>query len=188
MSPPVPQRLLVEDTAVLLIDMQERLLQAMPPSIQERHLHQAGVLLAGALALDLPIVVTEQYPQGLGPTAALLRDRHPAMEPVAKLSFSCLEDAGARAAIEATGRGTLLVAGMETHICVFQSVRDLTAADIEVHVMADACLSRRKLDYETGLTHSARSGAHISTVESALFELMGTAECESFRAISRLVR
>jgi len=176
------------EIGVLVIDMQERLFGAMPRKIGARHAHNVEILVAGARELEIPIVVSEQYPQGLGPTLPGILESAGDTEPLTKTSFSCWNESGLREAIEASGRHTWLVAGMETHVCVYQTVRDLVDAGHRVHVITDACLSRHSHHYRNGLELCAAAGALNSNVETALFELVGGKDHEAFKKISSLVR
>lgn len=183
-----PNRLEPSRAGLLVIDVQERLLSAMPESSRQRRLGRLEALIAGAKALELPIVWTEQYPTGLGPTTPSVRAELEGIEPYAKTSFSCLGDAEIARAVQDTGRDQWLVAGMETHICVLQTVRDLREAGHAVHLVVDACWSRSPVDYEVGLERARALGAAHSTTETALFELLGEAGGEAFKLISRRIR
>jgi nicotinamidase-related amidase len=175
-------------TGLLLVDWQERLAAAMPASERD-HRQNVGHLIFLAGALGLPVVVTEQYPKGLGATLPALAETLPEGTPVlAKTTFSAWGDAAARSAIEATGRRTWLVVGMETHVCVYQTVRDLKAAGLAVQVPADAVLSRTEENWKAGLALCAAAGAIITVTEAALFDLLGEAQGETFKAISRRIR
>ena len=174
-----------DQAQVLLIDIQERLCSAMPGERLAELLNRAGALLEGAQALGLPGTVTEQYPRGLGPTVSHLRDRLNGAVVVEKVEFSgCVPEVEARLA----GRRQVLVAGMETHICVFQTVRDLAARGFQPVLCADAVLSRNELDYRVGLDLCREAGAMITTVESALFDLLGRAGTPEFKAISAAIK
>ena len=181
-------------TALLVIDVQERLFVAMDEAVRDHHLGRMIALVGGARALQMPILWTEQYPKGLGPTVGALAEALVGSEPMApmvpmaKTTFSCLGDDTIRSAVAQTGRDQWLVAGMETHICVLQTVRDLLGAGHDVHVVADACLSRSALDYGVGLDRAASLGTHISSTETALFDALGVAGGEAFKTISRLIR
>lgn len=140
-----------------------------------------GKLVAGARLLGLPVLVSEQYPKGLGHSAPELGLRD---EPrVEKRVFSAARAEG----FDLHGRRQAVVCGIETHVCVSQTVHDLLGQDLEVHVPADAVGSRHALDYERGLERLARAGAVVSTVESALFELLGGAQAPEFRDVQRLI-
>jgi nicotinamidase-related amidase len=178
-------RLRREDTAVLLVDVQERLAAAMPPAELERMLRRTAALVEGAQVLGLPVAVTEQYPKGLGPTVGVLRERLAGVAPVEKLRFSGLD---ARVVAQLAGRRQVLVAGMETHICVFQTVRQLCEEGFQPVLCADAVLSRLALDREVGLALSAGAGATVATVETVLFDMLGVAGTAEFKRISAAVR
>ncbi len=183
-----PNRLDRARTALLVIDVQERLFSAMPEDTRERSLSRLNALITGANALELPVVWTEQYPKGLGPTVPTLQSALTGVKAWPKTSFSCLGDPAIAQVIGDTGRDQWLVAGMETHICVLQTVRDLREGGNEVHLIADACLSRHPLDYDIGLKRAAALGASLSSTETALFELLGGAGGEAFKTISRSIR
>jgi nicotinamidase-related amidase len=138
-------------------------------------------LLRGARILDVPRLVSEQYPKGLGHTAAEvgLEDEHP----IEKSVFSAARADG----FDLGGRDQAIVCGIETHVCVSQTVHDLLERGIEVHVPADAVGSRHALDYERGLERMQRAGAVVSTVESALFELLERAGTPEFKAVQKLI-
>jgi nicotinamidase-related amidase len=171
--------LLVRDrTALVVVDVQEAF---------RRYASFAGVaescakLLQAARILGLPSVVTEQYPKGLGHTAPEvgLEDERP----IEKTVFSA-----ARAErFDLAGREQAIVCGIETHVCVSQTVHDLLARGVEVHVPADAVGSRHELDYARGLERLERAGAVVSTVEAALFELLERAGTPEFKALQKLI-
>lgn len=139
-------------------------------------------LVAAARILDLPTVVSEQYPKGLGHTAPEvgLTDE-PVLE---KTAFSATRAEG----FDVEDRDQIIVCGIETHVCVSQTVHDLMAQGMEVHVPADAVGSRHQLDYERGLERLERAGAVVTTVESALFELLERAGTPEFKAVQALIK
>lgn len=138
-------------------------------------------LIEGARILQVPRIVTEQYPKGLGATAQEvgLTDE----QPIEKTVFSAARATG----FDLHGRSQAIVCGIETHVCVSQTVQDLLARGLEVHVVADAVGSRHALDYERGLERLQRDGAIVSTVESVLFELLERAGTPEFKAVQRLI-
>jgi nicotinamidase-related amidase len=138
-------------------------------------------LLAGARILDVPALVSEQYPKGLGHSAPELGiEDEPRIE---KTVFSAARADG----FELGGRDQAIVCGIETHVCVSQTVHDLLEQGVEVHVPADAVGSRHAIDYERGLERLERAGAVVSTVESSLFELLGRAGTPEFKAVQKLI-
>ena len=165
--------------------------QAMPREVLDRALRQCATLLEMAVLLKLPVAVSEQYPKGLGSTVPMLKEVALKVMPPArfieKTDFS-LCGAPLFDQFLGAGRKTWIVAGLETHICVLQTVRDLCARGYVVHVPVDACVSRRKLDWKTGAAQMAKVGAVITTTETVLFDLVKRAQGEEFRALSRLVK
>jgi nicotinamidase-related amidase len=138
-------------------------------------------LVRGARILELPRIVSEQYPKGLGHTAPEVGiEQEPRIE---KTVFSAARAEG----FDLGGRTQAVVCGIETHVCVSQTVHDLLDRGIEVHVPADAVGSRHRLDYERGLERMERAGAVVSTVESVLFELLERAGTPEFKAVQRLI-
>lgn len=185
----MPARLDPARTTLLLVDWQERLFPAMPEAVRDQARAHAANLRWLAGELGLGALATEQYPRGLGHTLPDLA----LPDPIEKLSFSAMGAAGfperLGAALPGTeGPGAVLVSGMETHICVAQTCRDLIAAGYEVWLVADACLSRRKLDWRLGVERVRTDGARVVTAEGALFELVGAAGTPIFKELSRRIR
>jgi len=178
-------RLQREHAALLVVDVQEKLAAAMPQAELQRMVKRTCALVEGAGVLSLPVVYTEQYPKGLGRTVPALRERLGALVPVEKLRFSALDDA-VRAQLR--GRRQVLVAGMETHVCVYQTVRALAEEGTLPVLCADAVLSRSEIDVRVGLQLAADAGAMVATVETALFDLLGEAGTPEFKRISAAVR
>lgn len=180
-------RLRPEDSLLLVIDMQERLQPLVHDDARVRA--KARALAAGCRLLGVPVFVTEQYPKGLGETVPELRDAvaH-AGGVLEKTEFSCVANASIRARIEASGRRNVLLAGVEAHVCVLQTALDLLDLGHPVHVVEDAVGSRSPADREAGLARARRNGAEPSTVEMALFELMGTSRHPRFKDVQALVK
>jgi nicotinamidase-related amidase len=175
-------RVLQRDRAALLvIDVQE----AFRPAVGEFETvaRNAGVLVQAARELDLPVVVTEQYPQGLGETVPEVAEHLEGIERHAKTVFSAARADG----FGLDGRDQALVCGIEAHVCVEQTVQDLLDREVEVHVAADAVTSRTALNRRLGLEKMERSGAWVTSTEMALFELLGEAGTPEFKAIQKLV-
>jgi nicotinamidase-related amidase len=173
--------------AVLVVDIQSRLTPAMPPETLARVVKYTRALVGAARELDLPVLATEQYPKGLGPLIPEVRELLPG-PPLEKVHFSCGADPAFAAALERTGRRQVIVCGMETHVCVFQTVRDLVAAGYEVHVCADAVSSRSEEHRRVGLELCREAGAVISLAETAIFDLLHRAATDEFRKVSPLVK
>ncbi len=171
--------------ALLVVDLQERLGAAMPADRLQRVINRTRAAIEGAKALGLPIIVTEQYPKGLGPTISAVKELIPSFSPVEKLEFSALVPAVLQQLVP---RPSVLVVGMETHVCVFQTVRALQEAGMTPYLAVDAVLSRTQIDYETGLELCRDAGAKMTTVEAALFDALGKAGGPEFKAISAAVK
>lgn len=186
---PESMRLDRAQAAVLVIDIQERLLAAIAEDQRPGVLRGAALLIQGAGHLGLPVLVTEQYPRGLGPTAEPVRAALPAaVRPIEKTHFSCLGAPAVQAALQQLGRRQILLCGMESHVCVYQTARDLLAAGHAVFVVKDAVASRTAQNLQVGLSLMERAGAVLTSVEAALFDLLGCAGTAEFKAISALVK
>ena len=174
-----------QDGILLVVDVQARLAPAMaePAAVLAR----AAVLLAAAERLAVPIVVTEQYPQGLGPTDSRLE--LPATARVfAKTSFSAARDAAILAHLRELGRSQIVLCGMETHVCVLQTALDLRSQGFTVAVAADAVGSRAEVRRELGLERMRAAGVVVVDSEMVVFEWLGDAGAPAFRELSRLIR
>lgn len=168
------------DSALVVIDMQERLAAVMPA--RESVVRAAGILLQAAARLNIPVLVTEQYPQGLGATVPEVAAKLPeGSMRVEKTSFS------ACAALPLT-RPQVVLAGMEAHVCVLQTALELAAAGREVFLVGDAVCSRTEANYFNALARAQAAGIVVTNVESVLFEWLRDAAHEHFRALSRLIR
>jgi nicotinamidase-related amidase len=173
-----------ETSRLLIVDVQDKLLPLIP--VAERLVHNCRRLLDGAKIVSVPAFATEQYPKGLGRTKAELAER---LGPIPdKVCFSCVPALGWGTASELTDdRDQIVVAGMETHVCVLQTVLDLIAGGFRVHVPADAVASRSEMDWQIALERMASSGATITTVESVLFEWCRQAGTPVFKEIQKLI-
>jgi nicotinamidase-related amidase len=179
------QRLLDRrDAALLVIDVQERINGVM---VDDSHLPRLDALVEGCRVLGTPIIATEQYPKGIGPTVDPLADKLPA-SPIEKETFSCLREPAARDAIQNAGRHQIVVTGIEAHVCVLQTVVDLLSDGYEVHVPHDAVNSRRPSDKRWSLHRMAAAGAVITSTESVLFELLERAGTDEFKVVSGLIK
>lgn len=175
-----------KDTALVIVDMQDRLLPAM--ANQETIIKHAQILINAAKILQLPLIFTEQYPKGLGHTLPALRELAPEAQVIEKLSFSCARTDDFSKALKSTGATQILLCGIEAHVCVLQTALDLSASGYQVHIAADAVSSRTPENRENALERMQRAGIIITNRESALFELLDCAGSEEFKAISRLIR
>jgi nicotinamidase-related amidase len=178
-------RLKRDQASLLVVDIQERLTAAMERDALDRMLNRTNAAIEGAQALGMPIIVTEQYPKGLGPTHSLVKMRLGSYSAVEKIDFTaCVPDVASRLG----ERKQVILIGMETHVCVFQTVRDLAEKGFTPFLCADAVMSRNPEDRRVGLDMCREAGAHIVTVEAALFDLLGCAGTPEFKKVSAAVR
>jgi nicotinamidase-related amidase len=179
-------RLIAEQTAVVVVDIQERLL----PHIDNHRqvLARSLRLLRGLRLLDIPLLVTEQYPKGLGPTVEELKKVLPDEEILEKISFSCCGAPDFMARLSALKRPNIVLAGIETHVCVLQTALDLLAAGYTPVVVADCVSSRQAEDRSIALDRMRSEGCIVTSSESLLFELCRRADSPPFKQISRLVK
>jgi nicotinamidase-related amidase len=171
--------------AVLVVDIQERL----TPVIwgYERLEKYAKAAIMAARELGLPVLCTEQYPKGLGPTMPSIREILPTA-PLAKVHFSCGADPAVAQALRDAGRKQVMVVGMETHVCVLQTARDLMAQGYEVHVCADAVSSRTEEHRRVALEMMRDGGAIVTSAETAIFDLLHQAGTPEFKRVSAFVK
>lgn len=172
------------DTALLVIDVQERLM----PKILNREsvIRNIAFLIDGARLLDMPVLATEQYPKGLGATVSELLPRLP--ERPEKVAFSSCAVPAVTETLRRKARPKVVLCGIETHVCVLQTALDLLANDFRVYIAADAVSSRYAVDHDYGLRRMERSGGVLVTSEMAVFEWMGGADHPKFKAVSSLVQ
>lgn len=175
-----------DDAVLLVVDIQERLAVVMAE--RERVVANAGHLIATAKLLGVPVVLTEQYPRGLGSTVPELRAALAPAAAIEKMTFDCCGEPSFAPALEQTGRSTVIVCGMEAHICVLQTVLGLLATGLNVHVAADAVCSRSAENARTALELQRDAGAVITCTETVLFQLLGRAGTPEFKAIQTRIR
>jgi len=182
--PRSPDLMTASDTGLLVVDVQQMLIGLIEG--HERIVWNIRRLIDGAKLLGLPIIATEQYPQGLGPTSPELASH---LNPVfSKTVFSCGGSTEFSDALAASGKIKWLVAGIEAHVCIQQTVLDLLAEGFRVYIAADAVGSRARFDYEIALRRMESAGATLTTVESALFEWCQDSKAPQFKQISKLVQ
>lgn len=174
-------------SVLLLVDIQERLMPAMHEPL--RVIANAAILLGAAYRLGVPVIVTEQYPKGLGHTvpdiAGLIRDRDAVMP---KLTFSAAADPATLARLRQSRRGQVLIAGVEAHVCVLQTAIGLVQAGYQVFVVADATSARSPHNVALAMERLTLNGVSVVSTEMALFEWLGRAGTDEFRDLSRLIR
>lgn len=171
---------------LLLIDMQERLLPAMAE--REAATESCATLLTAARQVGVPIVISEQYPKGLGRTLPKLADLAQANETLEKVEFSCFANPGLRTRLTGTDRVQTVIAGIEAHVCVLQTALEMAADGRKVFVVADAVTSRRAESKAIALQRMAAAGVEVVTTEMVLFEWLRSADAPEFRTLSRMIR
>jgi nicotinamidase-related amidase len=175
-------RLDPERAALVVVDVQEAFRPAVPDF--ERTAAATATLIRGAEAIGIPVRITEQYPKGLGETVPEVAEHLPeGVEPLEKVCFSAAEADG----FDLEGRDQALVCGIETHVCVNQTVLDLLEGGTAVHVATDAVSSRTDENKRIGLRKMERAGAVLTSVETALFELLGRAGTDEFKTVQKLI-
>jgi len=178
--------LVLENTALVVIDVQGKLAELMHE--KEALFANLTRLIKGAQILEMPIVLTEQYPKGLGRTVECLTTLMPEVQPIEKISFSCCANDEFSEKLRELQRKQILICGIETHICVYQTTMDLLAAGYEVQVVTDAVSSRSAKNTQLGLERMTSAGATLTGTEMALFELLRIAQGAKFKEISKLVK
>ena len=173
-------------SVLIVIDIQERLF----PGIHEnsRVLSRVDLLLSAARLMEIPLLLTEQYPKGLGNTIEEIRQELPGMEPLAKMDFSCVPAPGFKERLFSLGRDQVVLAGIETHICLAQTALDLASQGVQVFVAADATSSRRPLDAEIALERLRQGGLTITTAEAVVFEWLRRAGTDEFKALQPKIK
>lgn len=177
--------------ALLVIDIQERLAAAMPADALTQCIRNTAVLIEAARRMWLPIVVSQQYPRGLGPTLPAIEDAlrdAPTLHRFDKMTFAAPDTPEFAALAPKLGRDQWIVAGMEAHVCVYQSARSLVQRGYEAHVVADAMTSRTKANFDIAQQLIRDAGGHVTSTEVVVFDLLGTAADVEFKALSRLIK
>ncbi len=177
-----------EETVLVIVDVQEALMKQMNQGVAKNVIRNIQTLLAFAKEMAIPILITEQYPKGLGKTVPEIRMELGSILPIEKLSFSCCGVETFNEKLNRSGRKQVILTGIETHVCVLQTADDLIQKGYIIHVVADAICSRRKLDWEIGLRWMEKKGAMISTTEIIAFRLLKEAGTEEFRGLSKLLK
>lgn len=182
----LPDRLERERCVLLVVDIQERFRDLIAGF--DGVLAATSRLIRFSQQLDIPILVTEQYPRGLGVTVPELRDILHSFKPLEKIHFSCAQDAGFNEILPATGRDQVILTGIESHVCIYQTAFDLVRQDLQVAVAEDAvssCSSRNRL---LGLDRMKSVGAQIMGSQMIMFEILGQAGTPDFKAVAPLLK
>lgn len=174
-----------EEAVLMIIDIQERLTPAM--KYGQKVVGNTSVLVSIAKALDIPIIVTEQYPKGLGNTVEELNKKLDGVSIYSKMKFSsCTDDVNS--ALSQINKKKIIITGMETHVCVYQTVRDLLSMGYDVYVAGDAVCSRSKENYKNGLSLMSEMGAVVTNTETIFFDFMKEAGTPLFKDLSKLIK
>lgn len=175
-----------EDILFVVIDFQEKLM----PAMSEKEILEDKVcrLAEGMKKLGIPNLVTQQYTKGIGETIPPVAEAIGKFTPIEKTSFSCMKNEEFRKALEESGKRTIVVCGIEAHICLLQTVLQLLAKEYRVYVPCDCTSSRNPEDKAWAMTRLAGAGAIMTTYEAVLYELLGDAKAEEFKAISKIVK
>ena len=180
---------LERDKAVLaVIDVQERLCVAMDEKVLHKLTKNIGILLESATELKIPVLVTEQYVKGLGATLPELKEKTAGATSYEKMTFSCCGSNEFIEKLRKSGRTQIIITGMESHVCVLQTVIDLRDAGFDVHVVKDAVMSRSKQNWQTAIEVMTLAGAVPTCTESVLFQLLKVAGTEEFKKLSKLIK
>lgn len=177
---------LADNAALLVIDIQDKVMDLI--KVKDELLKKILDAIRVAKIFNLSVVVTEQYPKGLGPTNEKVKELLPDMQPIEKLAFSGFRDPGLLETLQELGVTTLLVVGIETHICVMQTCLDALAAGFDVHIISDACGARSKANHKLGLKRITEEGAAISSLEMMLFEVADRAGTPEFKEAQKLIK
>lgn len=179
-------RLTTQNAALVVIDLQEKLMAAMARRADV--VAAANKLVRAARILALPTLVTVQYVKGLGPVCTELAEATAGLTPFEKMTFSCCGTDAFSGAIQATGRKRIVICGVEAHVCVQQTALDLLAADCQVYIASDAVCSRRDSDCAVALERMRGNGAVLTTTEAAVYELLREAGTPQFKQVLPLFR
>jgi len=177
------------NSVFLLIDLQSNLAVAMKKEVYANCENNVNLIVSSCESMKVPVIVTEQYSKGLGntvePVKARLKEQY---KPIDKLTFSCCGDSVFQSTFSKLDKKYVIVAGIESHVCVLQSVVDLIAQGYYVHVISDAVCSRYKIDWKNAMKYMRDAGAVITTTEIAVFQLLQKAGTPEFKAVSPLFK
>jgi nicotinamidase-related amidase len=179
-------RIYAEDTAALIIDFQEKVVPAIANN--EEVVAKAALFCAGLKELGVPMAVTQQYTKGLGDTVPAIKEAIGEFEAMEKMSFSAMGCEEFVAWVKAQGKKTILVCGVEAHICVLQSIIDLLGEGFRVFIVADCVGSRLVYNRDYAIQRATQEGAFVTTCEGALYEMVQGAGTPHFKAISKLTK
>lgn len=173
---------------LVIVDVQERLFAAMDGERRDEMIANIKTLATAARRLGVGMLVTEQYPRGLGRTLPELRAVLDGLEPVEKTAFSCCGAPGFVDRLRSLDADRVILAGIEAHVCVLLTALDLLALGFRVSIVADAVCSRKRENLELGLAQARQAGVVVTAMETLVFQLLGRADTDAFREISKLLR
>ncbi len=176
------------DAALVIIDIQVQLLKIMDKSISEQVIGNVNLLSQMFSYWNNPIILTEQYPTGLGPTCDAVKQHLPQLPPMEKMAFGSCGDEVFNQQLETLQTNNIIVVGMEAHVCVLQTALQLLEKNYQVIIPADAVQSSSKLRWKTGLNIAEKAGAVISNTESILFQMVGSAGTDDFKKLLGLIK
>ncbi|OGV77921.1 MAG: hydrolase [Methylotenera sp. RIFCSPLOWO2_02_FULL_45_14] len=172
---------------LVLVDMQVRLASVMPPDAMTEVIKNCGILVQAASMLNVPLMLTEQYPKGLGHTVPALSALLAHIQPVEKTTFSCLAAPKFKRQLT-RDHSQIILTGMEAHICILQTALDLVTAGKQVFVVEDAVVSRNPANKVNALARLRDAGCIVTNTESLVFEWLGAAEGDAFKVLAKLIR
>jgi len=175
-----------DDTVLLIVDIQEKLAAVMKE--RERVVKNNLHLIELARMIGVPVLVTEQYPKGLGTTVAEVREELPVYQPIEKMTFDCCGQPKFLEELKELNKRSVVLTGMETHICVLQTCIGLLRSGINVHLVQDAVCSRTKENWKTGVEFMRDAGVVVTSTETVLFQLLKVAGTEEFKKISKRIK
>lgn len=174
------------NVALVIIDIQERLAVVMKE--KNKVINNCLHLIELSKLLNMPIILTEQYPKGLGPTVEEIKNALPEYKPIEKLTFSCCDEPSFFEKIKKIDKKTLILSGMETHVCILQTCIGLLSSGYNVHIAKDAICSRTKDNWKTGIEFMRDAGAVITCTETVLFQLLKIAGTQEFKTIAARIK
>jgi isochorismate hydrolase len=175
-----------DNSMLVIIDIQDRLASVM--DVRDQVILNCSHLIELSKLMSIPILLTEQYPKGLGQTVKEIRDILPVYKPIEKLTFDCCEEKTFLEEVKKLGKKNIILTGMETHICVLQTCLGLLKEGFNVHVVKDSVSSRKKENWKTGLEFMKQAGSVITCTETVLFQILKIAGTNEFKAISKRIK
>ena len=176
----------LEDSIAMMVDYQEKLVPAIHN--HEQIIKKPEQLLTGLKLVGCPVFFTQQYTKGLGMTVPELVATQEEFSYLEKMTYSCFDTEEIKTYLDKQNKKTVILAGLETHICVMQTARDLIASGYNVCIVADCVGSRTEFNYQVGMERMKQEGVYVTSVESVLFELLVKAGTPEFKAVSKLIK